>query len=232
MMTLRMDEHNRAIPESVSALRARIRANVIPDRYSGRLHFAFTSTVSLTIIAAALATLHAVRPLELVAVPLTFLFANLVEYRAHRGVMHHRTRGFSLVFERHTPSHHGFFTHEVMAAESPRDYYMVLFPPILILFFFGLFALPVGALLAWLVSGNVARLFVATAVGYYLTYEWLHFSYHQPEDGWIGRLPFVARLRRHHQIHHDVSRMQKYNFNITFPICDWLFRSCNKWGQP
>ena len=127
--------------------------------------------------------------------PGTFLFANFVEYRAHRGVMHQRTPPFTLVFERHTPSHHGFYTHEAMAVESPRDYYMVLFPPILIVFFFGLFALPVGLLLAWLTTANVARLFVATAVGYFLTYEWLHFAYHQPPDGCIGRRWLVRRLR-------------------------------------
>ena len=160
--------------------------------------------------------------------PATFLFANFVEYRAHRGVMHHRIPPFSLVFERHTPSHHGFYTHEAMAAESPRDYYMVLFPPILIVFFFGLFALPVGLLLAWLTTANVARLFVATAVGYFLTYEWLHFAYHQPPDGFIGRRWLVRRLRAHHTLHHDVARMQKWNFNITFPICDALFGTTHR----
>jgi hypothetical protein len=132
------------------------------------------------------------------------------------------------VFERHTPSHHGFYTHEAMAAESPRDYYMVLFPPVLIVFFFGLFALPVGLLLAWLATANVARMFVATAVGYFLTYEWLHFAYHQPAGGFIGRRWLVRTLRAHHTLHHDVERMQKWNFNITFPICDALFGTTHR----
>ena len=211
------------IPVEVAAFRARMRERRIPRRYHGVAHFLFTSSVSLAIVIWCAAAVRAPRGWELLTVPLTFLFANFVEYRAHRGVMHHRTPPFSLVFERHTPSHHGFYTHDAMAAESPRDYYMVLFPPILIVFFFGLFALPVGLTLAWLTTANVARLFVATAVGYFLTYEWLHFAYHQPADGFIGRRWLVRRLRAHHTAHHDHALMQKHNFNITFPICDALF---------
>jgi hypothetical protein len=216
------------IPEKVATFRAHFRDNYISPRYSGVAHFTFTSIVSLSVVVYCAATVRAPHWWELLTVPATFLFANFVEYRAHRGVMHHRTPPFSLVFERHTPSHHGFYTHEAMAAESPRDYYMVLFPPILIVFFFGLFALPVGLALAWLTTANIARMFVATAVGYFLTYEWLHFAYHQPPDGFIGRRWLVRRLRAHHTLHHDIARMQKWNFNITFPICDTLFGTTHK----
>jgi hypothetical protein len=33
----------------------------------------------------------------------------------------------------------------------------------------------------------------------------------------------VRVLRRHHTIHHDISRMTTENFNITFPIADRIF---------
>jgi len=216
------------IPEKVAEFRARFRDEYISPRYSGVAHFGFTSLVSLAVVCYCAATVRAPHLWELLTVPATFLFANFVEYRAHRGVMHHRTPPFGLVFDRHTPAHHGFYTHEAMAAESSRDYYMVLFPPVLIVFFFGLFALPVGLLLAWLTTANVARLFVATTVGYFLTYEWLHFAYHQPADGFIGRRWLVRKLRAHHTLHHDVARMQKWNFNITFPICDALFGTTHR----
>lgn len=219
------------IPDKVAAFRQQIRAQHIGPRYNGVAHFLFTSIMSLTVVVWAAATVRAPRWWELLTVPLAFLFANFVEYRAHRGVMHHRTPPFQLVFERHTPSHHGFYTHDAMAAESTRDYYMVLFPPILIVFFFGLFALPVGLVLSWLTTPNVARLFVATAVGYYLTYEWLHWSYHQPADGVVGRLWLVRVLRGHHTAHHDHALMQKHNFNITFPICDALFGTTYRGGD-
>lgn len=210
------------IPDKVATFREEFRGKYIGKRYSGVAHFLFTSTVSLAIVTACAATVRAPAWWELLTVPATFLFANFVEYRAHRGVMHHRTRPFHIVFDRHTPAHHHFYTHDAMAAESTRDYYMVLFPPVLLAFFFGLFALPVGLLLAWLATPNVARLFVATAVGYYLSYEWLHWSYHQRADSFVGRLWLVRRLRAHHTLHHDIARMQKYNFNITFPIMDAL----------
>src|SRR5262245_51111215 len=214
---------NAMIPESVARFRAEFRERKISPRYNGVLHFLFTSVVSLSVIVYAAATVRAPHWWELLTVPAAFLFANFVEYRAHKGVMHHRIKPFHLIFERHTPSHHHFYTHEAMAADSTRDYYMVLFPPILIVFFFGLFALPVGFLLSLVSTANVARLFVATAVGYFLTYEWLHFSYHQEPDSFIGRIWLVRLLRGHHTAHHDLGLMQKYNFNITFPICDWLF---------
>ncbi len=87
----------------------------------------------------------------------------------------------------------------------------------------GVVATPVGALLFWFFSANAGWLYVTVAMSYFLTYEWLHFAYHLPEGTLVGRLPFVAALRRHHTRHHDLALMGKYNFNITFPICDWLY---------
>jgi hypothetical protein len=80
----------------------------------------------------------------------------------------------------------------------------------------------VGIPLALLASPNVGYLFALTSIGYFLNYEWLHFSYHTAEDSWIARLPGVATLRRHHTLHHDQALMSHYNFNITYPITDWL----------
>jgi hypothetical protein len=128
--------------------------------------------------------------------------------------MHHRTRGFGLVYERHTRQHHRFFTHVAMPVDSLRDLRAVLFPPILMTFFLATFALPVALLLARFTSGNVGWLFAATALAYFLNYEVLHLVYH---------LPFVGRLRRLHQDHHDPRLMAQYNFNITYPIGDRLF---------
>jgi len=70
---------------------------------------------------------------------------------------------------------------------------------------------------------NPGFLFVATAFGYFLTYEWLHFAYHLPDGHPLRALPGLARLRRHHQVHHDPHVMSHAHFNITFPLCDWAF---------
>ena len=45
----------------------------------------------------------------------------------------------------------------------------------------------------------------------------------------MARLPLLSRLRRHHQAHHDPKRMGRYNFNITFPLCDRLLGT--EWSE-
>ena len=198
---------------SLADFRAQARADGVGPLYNGLLHFAFTNAVALTALLWAARQVHA-PGWALLTVPVTFLYANAVEYFGHRGPMHHPRRFLKLVYSRHTLLHHAFFTRDEMRLESTRDLKMVLFPPLLIVFFFGLFALPIGLALKALLGANVAALFVVTAMAYFLTYEWLHLSYH---------LGLGGPLRRLHAAHHDPRVMSHANFNITFPICDALF---------
>jgi hypothetical protein len=208
------------IPAEVSDFRVEHRAEHIGPRYRGWLHFATTVVGSLAAIAFAVSRVHRPTLGEVLAIPVFFLIANLGEYFGHRGPMHHRNRYFAALFERHAQQHHRYFTNEAMAAESSRDFQMVLFPPVMLVFFLGLLAAPIGALLGWLGTANLGWEFVATGVSYFLLYELLHFSYHQPTDGWVSRLLLVRRLRTHHLVHHDPRRMTRVNFNVTFPIAD------------
>jgi len=211
-----------AIPAPVASFREEYRARHIGARYSGVRHFLFTSLGSLSVIVLAAAYVERPRPLELLTVPVTFLFANYVEYRGHKGPMHRPRRGLSLLFEHHTRQHHRYYTHDAMSYEGTRDFKMVLFPPVMLLFFLGAVAAPVGTVLFLLASPNVALLYVATAMGYFLAYEWLHFCHHLPADGPLAGIGVLRRLRAHHLAHHDPARMNFWNFNISFPICDWL----------
>lgn len=220
------------LPEHVAKFRAEFRRTEPGKRYVGWAHFAFTSLGSLSVVAFALSQLSGVRPGEWLTVPASLLLANVAEYFGHRGPMHHRTRGLGRVYRRHTQQHHHFFTHEAMAYESSHDFRMVLFPPVLLLFFLGGIATPLGALFFALGSPNAGWLFVATAMSYFLTYEWLHFSYHLPAEHPLGRLPLLAGLRRHHQVHHDLRRMGHFHFNLTVPLCDWLFGTMWKAVDP
>jgi len=210
-------------PQSVEQARAAFRERHITEHYSGPLHLATTVSISLLIALLSAIMLEKVSPLEWLTIPLTFLYANLSEYLGHKGPMHHKTRFLGQIFERHTIEHHAFFTDEAATFDTRQDFKAVLFPPILLLFFTGCFALPVGTLLYFLVSPNVAFLFVLTAILYFLNYELLHFSYHMDPQSWVGRLPFMDRLRSHHINHHNKRLMTHYNFNITYPICDYLF---------
>ena len=213
---------NVAAPTSVSRFRDEYREKHISRNYSGWGHFLFTTIGALAAITAAGLQLHDVRPAEWATIPIAFLIANFGEYLGHRGPMHRPRRGLSLLYRRHTQQHHHFFTHEAMAADSPRDFKMVLFPPVMLLFFLGGLAAPIGLFLYWACSANTGLLFAMVAIGYFLSYEWLHFSYHLRPDSWVGRLPLVAMLRQHHMRHHDLALMGKWNFNITFPIADRL----------
>jgi len=214
--------------DTVENFRGSFRRDHIGPLYHGRLHFAFTVMVSLCVIGWSIALLDHVTAAEWLIVPLTFLYANAVEYLGHRGPMHHPTRGLRIIFIRHAQEHHRFFTDEQMQFGSSRDYKAVLFPPLLIVFYLGLFLLPMGFLIKFLTTPNTALLFVATAIAYFLNYELLHFAYHTSQNSWAARIPFMARLRRLHTLHHRQSLMQHYNFNITYPICDRIFGTLYK----
>lgn len=208
---------------SVDRFRDQYRETYIAPGYRGWAHFAFTCSISLAIILLCASQLEDVRPLEWLAVPLTFLYSNIAEWLGHRGPMHHPRRGLRAVFERHTRQHHRFFTEARMQFDSSRDFKAVLFPPVLVIFFLLAFGTPVALLLGWVFSANVAWLFALTGTAYFLNYELLHFAYHTPPDSWVARLPGMGRLRRHHTLHHDPRLMSNYHFNITYPIADWLF---------
>jgi hypothetical protein len=209
--------------KTVEQARSMFRDRHIAPGYSGPLHLATTISLTLLTAVASAWMLEDVRPLEWLTIPLTFLYANLSEYLGHRGPMHRRTRFLGRIFERHSIEHHSFFTDQAITYDTSQDYKAVLFPPVLLIFFIISFALPAGSVLYFLISPNVCFLFVLTAVLYFLNYELLHFAYHMDPHTWVGRLPFMNQLRRHHTIHHNRRLMTRYNFNITYPICDYLF---------
>ena len=212
----------------VREFRERYRRDHVPPRYRGALHLVFTFGGGGLALAACLLQLDAVQPLEWLAVPLSALYVNLAEYFGHRGPMHHRRRGLGLVYERHTRQHHRFFTATTMPVDSLRDLRAVLFPPVLMTFFVLAFAVPAGWLLATLTTANVAWLFVATSLAYFLNYEFLHLAYHLPPRYAVARWPVVGRLKQLHETHHDPRLMTSYNFNISYPLGDWLFGTLHR----
>ncbi len=211
------------LADRVEAYRSEFRAESLGPRYSGWAHVATTSLGALAAIVLAASRVESPAPWEWLWVPATFGIANLVEFLMHRGPMHRPARFLGEIYKRHTLEHHQFYTHDAMAAESSKDFKMVLFPPAAIFLFLGVIGTPIGTILYFLASPNAGWFYFSTAVGYFLTYEWLHLSYHLPPESWVGRLSVVALLRRHHTAHHDPGLMSRWNFNITFPICDRLF---------
>lgn len=208
---------------SVDDFREVYRQTEISAGYNGWAHFALTfGTCTAAMLFCAL-QLENVQGWEWSVLPLTFLFANLTEHYGHRHPMHRLTRGLGLLYRRHTKQHHRFFTHERMELRDARDHRAVLFPPVMLLFFFGAFAVPAGLLVTWLATPNAAYLFALMSVAYFTNYEILHWVYHQPDGSWVRRLPGMETLRRLHTTHHNPELMSHYNFNITYPIADRLY---------
>jgi hypothetical protein len=202
------------------ALRAALVAR-IPWWYSPWGHLAFPSLVGLGLIAAAILLLDQPSALELLTVPVVLVLVNLNEWHIHRNILHRRSWPLEVLFWRHTPEHHVVFVRDDMAMRSTREFRLVLIP------FYGILAifvttLPITAALWVVVSPNVARLWVASTMGYVVAYEWLHLAYHLPATNPIGRSRLVALLRRHHAVHHTPELMQRWNFNVTMPLADWL----------
>ena len=204
--------------------RTELRAQEIGAHYSGIVHFLLTNIVAIALTTGCLIGLTAVRPAEWLTLPLTFFFANFVEYFAHRAGMHHVVPGLMMLYRNHAIRHHRFFTHEAMGADSPRDFHQVLFGPLTACIFLGTFLIPIAALLYFTAGANSALLYVATGLIYFLNYEWLHLIYHCPKTSWLKRLP-VKTLSRLHTLHHDPRVMSRKYFNITFPVADWIFKT-------
>jgi hypothetical protein len=207
--------------ERRAALRATLVA-AIPRWYRPWLHLLFPSLVGLGVVIACLASLRALLPVELLVLPATWVLLNAAEWQIHKDLLHRRTPPLALLYDRHTPQHHMIFVTDDMAMRSTREFRLVLIP------FWGILAAFVGALpiplVLWRGLGerNLALLFMAMTMAYLVSYEWLHLAYHAPADSRVGRLGLIARLRRHHAAHHAPERMQRWNFNVTVPLWDWV----------
>lgn len=193
----------------------------IPRWYSPWLHLCATSVAGIAIVVAALALLGRPGAWELLAVPASLLLANALEWRAHKGLLHRRTRGFEVLYDRHTPLHHRIYVTEDMALRHVREFRLVLLPAYAVLVI-ALLVLPLAGLLAIAASRDAGLLFLATSTGYVVLYEWLHLAYHAPPGSWVNRLGPVRRLARHHAVHHSPALMQRWNFNVTVPVWDWV----------
>ncbi len=214
---------NTKLQTQTQKFRQQYRLGEIPKNYSGIAHFLFTSLSCLGIIGFCIYSTQNVTLWEYLLIPFTFFYSNFTEYWGHKGPMHNQIQRLERVFKRHTLQHHHFFTNETMECESLRDFQMILFPPILLIFFTLAFALPMWFLLYFLWSANAAYIFVATSIAYFLNYEYLHLAYHLPEKHWIAKIPLIKILRNLHMHHHDPQLMHEKNFNISYPIFDWFF---------
>jgi hypothetical protein len=206
--------------ERRTALREELLAET-PRWYVPWVHLFVPSFVGIVAILSLLASIRDLRPLELLTVPFVYLFANAFEWWIHGAALHRRHPLAPVLYDQHTPKHHMLYVTEDMAIRDPREYRLVLIPA------YGLFLIFAGQLVVttglwWLGFRNVACLYAATAIGYAVSYEWLHFSYHLPHEHPVTKNPIILRLARHHAVHHDPRIMQRWNMNVTVPLTDYV----------
>jgi hypothetical protein len=209
------------VRQTTEAFRSRYRADIHP-RYNPWLHGGFVLLFGLLAIGAFWNTVHQVLPLEWLAVPLTLLFFNFGVYAVHRHLGHHKKSFARMFYARHAGDHHSFFAPGHMTYDSARDWRVIMFPAWLIVVHTLVITLPVWWLLEQF-DTNVAGLVGGCLVLGYLTYEVFHACEHLPPSNPVTRWPWIRQMRRLHELHHRRELMQERNFNIVFPLTDYLF---------
>lgn len=157
-----------------------------------------------------------------VAIPFTIAslcIINLIEWLVHKNLFHKPTWPLGFMYKRHAKEHHAVYDSNNMALSRIEEVRLILVPIrtfwILLLFLFGIYSL-----FSILGFGVWGALFIFLAVIYSMLYEWLHLSFHLPES--LVKNSILRKLAKHHTIHHDLPLMRMWNFNVVFPLWDYL----------
>src|SRR3954463_10933437 len=135
-----MNARNDIIPISKrDQVRAAANAE-IPVGYSPWFHLFFPTTCAAIIVAACIWLVRDFHAWQLGLIPVALVVINAAEWFIHKHLLHHRTPGFTILYDRHTPMHHVVFQTDDMAIRSWRELRMVLIPP------FGIFGVLFAAL--------------------------------------------------------------------------------------
>ncbi len=196
----------------------------IPRFYVGVLHLLASTGICVGTAAYAVSRVNAAQWFEWLVVPAMFALSNLAEWRAHARLLHRYGQGIfrplRILYHRHTRTHHACFVYDQMEANTSREWALILLPPYGILVIV-LAAVP-ASLLVGLASPNAGWLMLATGAGYVGLYEWMHLLYHLPRQSFFGRMRWVRSLAELHSRHHHPRLMQRWNFNVTIPLFDWM----------
>lgn len=146
---------------------------------------------------------------------------SFIEHQVHKRLMHRknflsaRTAAFKRMFEAHALVHHGHYTdifsdEPVAPGEDKEIRLTVRKAPIK--------AIPFAALIA-LVSWQGAAVFVAAMVFHHWAWNKIHLEMHKPEQKVFSTWRVYRFLARRHCLHH---RHQNKNFNVVFPLADYV----------
>jgi hypothetical protein len=198
--------------------------------YNPWVHLGTTTFFGLGMIGAAVALIQDLKWWQVAFGLALLVLSNAAEWRIHRDLLHKRSKLAPVLYDRHTPQHHMIYVTDDMAVRSRKEWRLVLLPSWGIIMLF-VALLPAMALfwLGWpkplfapVDQHNIACVFAIVTMFYVVSYEWLHLSYHLAPETFVGSLWLVRVMRRHHATHHDPRLMQKWNFNVSLPLWDWV----------
>lgn len=195
-----------------------------PLWYSGILHYIINGFFLLSSTAFFFYQINDLRSIELLAIPIILIAGNLSVYLIHRYPLHMKFRGIKdQTYGQHTLIHHRFYTNDHYQVAKNEKSHSFLFPPIVVILFC-LIILPLLYLLFNLfLPHNLLYLSLGMSSSYFILYEIVHYASHLPLGHWALRFGHFRRMRQHHLDHHNPRLMDKYNFNIVFPLFDHVF---------
>ncbi len=214
--------------ENNTRYRDYFRKEVIPKYYYGPFHVLLNIFLLLGVIIFSATQIKLPSILEIITLPLMLIVGNLVVFVIHKYPLHRPIKFFMSPYNIHSKMHHQFFTDKHIVYDSHRDFYILFFPPEVVISFVFIFC-PISLfLMSVFISLNVAYFFIMGAAIYFILYEVFHYASHLPIDHPLLKIPFFLYMREHHRIHHDPTLMRDYNFNIVYPLSDWLFKTIYK----
>ena len=217
------------IPKEVSEFRKAWLPKV-PSWYSARWHYFGTSAVSFPLIAYGLSKLinsssiESLTWMEWASIPFFFVTASLVEYLVHKYPLHRKLPLGSHAYTQHTLRHHQYYTDQAIEAVQAKEYHLVLFPVWGVILIQYAVNLPYSMLVGTLAGERFGWIGLVVGVLFFFIYETIHAICHFPVESGIFKIPGLWFLREHHRIHHRKNLMAKKNFNIVFPIWDWILK--------
>ena len=137
----------------------------IPNWYHPLPHAIIPSALGIMLIGLCIYFISNPSWISFISVPITLFFSFGIEWLLHKYVLHKRMPLLGQIYQLHELSHHVIYTHQQMALLEKKELYFIMMPPYAILLVF--------------------CLILITSMLFFLTYEWLHFSYHQPADSLI-----------------------------------------------
>lgn len=211
--------------DSNQQYREYFRKELIPHYYRPAMHVLFNFGVLICLALYYIFSIHNLTWLEFLIFPLSLLFGTFAVYIIHRYLLHIRRSFYVYGYEVHSKMHHRFYTYDHIVYDKPLDFYILFFPPTVVLAHLIVFGPWTAKLLVHFMNPNAVYLFFFGSTLYFLLYEIFHYASHLPEDHWVLKLKFLAFMREHHRLHHDPKIMHDKNFDIVIPLFDYLVKT-------